>query len=90
LHDLVWDGEQGRLTFQLLAADHDAFALTILLPANFTTPLAGTSSAGKMVVQVEVDGLPVDFAINPVAGEPHAWISVSPGQHTVDVWYADP
>ncbi len=80
LYDLTWHDDQQRLSFQLLAGQNQDFELTLRLAGQ---------TGGRDLSKVEVDGQPGTFTLHKDnIRQSYGLISVSPGQHTIDVWYA--
>lgn len=84
LNNLQWDRANQRLSFQLQAVENKAFELTIVIPAS-------VQQGGRLskISQVEIDGHPATFTLQPDSDDSNAWVSMPPGQHTLEVWYAE-
>jgi hypothetical protein len=82
LNNLRWDQAEQHLSFQLQAAENEAFELTIVIPAT----VRQESHLGK-ISHVQIDGRPATFTLQPSSDDSNAWVSLPPGRHTLEVWY---
>jgi hypothetical protein len=94
-HDLTWDNEAGRLSFRLLTpAGNEQFQFITLIPATGVTgsldlklQAAAQNVPTGAITRIEIDGQPANYFIRPVAGIAYAWLTLPPGQHSIEVWY---
>ncbi len=78
LEDVQWNSAARRLSFQLVTQPAPDMDLTVMVPLWHN---------GARLVQMEVDGQPVDYGERRVGGVTYGWVSIKAGSHRVVVTY---
>jgi hypothetical protein len=79
LENVLWHPTSHRLSFDLVARVAPDLALTVMIPLRH-------GNAG--LIQVEVDGVPVEHRLRELGSVNYAWVSASAGSHQVVATFA--
>jgi hypothetical protein len=74
LMNVQWHPASGRLSFDLVAQAVPGIELSVMVPLQH---------AEARLVQIEVDGVPVEHHTRELGGVSYGWVSVSAGSHQV-------